>query len=253
MALRRTNNRRFRTVPLALLLASWADRPRTTDEFDALLLARSVPAADRDVLRRAWVSGGIVFFLADSGRFASRQGAVAPPVLEREFERALGGERGHFRDLARRLMAGETTLDAFRAEAARMIEETYWEAALLLFGPLLYSLPGIMNTVLELIRLQLAYLDRLISDLQSGRQLLDGSFLRRFAMYAGSGWAALQELARQEAFMDGKREERNRLGVAEHCGGCIEETEKGWVPIGTLVPIGSRDCLSNCRCHMEFR
>jgi hypothetical protein len=35
--------------------------------------------------------------------------------------------------------------------------------------------------------------------------------------------------------------------------GCIEEAQKGWQPIGTLSVVGSRTCLSNCRCSFSYR
>jgi hypothetical protein len=26
-----------------------------------------------------------------------------------------------------------------------------------------------------------------------------------------------------------------------------------WQPLGSMIPIGSRDCLSRCKCHVEYR
>jgi len=48
-------------------------------------------------------------------------------------------------------------------------------------------------------------------------------------------------------------EERSVLGIADHCDGCLAEAGKGWRPIGTLLPIGGRDCKARCRCHFEYR
>jgi hypothetical protein len=33
----------------------------------------------------------------------------------------------------------------------------------------------------------------------------------------------------------------------------LSEAERGYVPIGTLIPIGERDCLGNDKCSMLFR
>lgn len=53
--------------------------------------------------------------------------------------------------------------------------------------------------------------------------------------------------------------EINRLGAAEdHCHdtddteGCVETTELGWQPIGTLPLPGERTCLMNCCCNLEY-
>ena len=68
----------------------------------------------------------------------------------------------------------------------------------------------------------------------------------------------LVEIKQRGMMEQGKTECRNVLGPADHCEGansCIEQTAKGWVPIGggAMVPIGSRLCLSNCRCRLEYR
>lgn len=52
----------------------------------------------------------------------------------------------------------------------------------------------------------------------------------------------------------GYAEERNLLEPgAEHCAGCMAETDRGWVAIGAIRPIGARDCSRNCKCRLEFR
>lgn len=47
--------------------------------------------------------------------------------------------------------------------------------------------------------------------------------------------------------------ERNLLGIADHCAGCIIETKRGWVPYGTLIPLGQRDCKAGCRCTIIYK
>jgi hypothetical protein len=54
--------------------------------------------------------------------------------------------------------------------------------------------------------------------------------------------------------------ERNVLTAAEHCTpragsdvpDCPGETARGWVPLGSLAPIGGRVCGPNCKCFFEF-
>lgn len=45
---------------------------------------------------------------------------------------------------------------------------------------------------------------------------------------------------------------RNVLGGCEHCQLCPQESARGWVRRGALIPIGSRDCRVNCCCHYEY-
>lgn len=253
MALSRSSNKRVRSLSAALVLSSWADRPRTLSELEDMMAAQGVPEERKSVLRKAWLAGGILFFLADTMSYATATGVLTASYLRREFARSLRQTRLYMRDLGRRYVSGDIDLSEFQRQAEKEIEDGIWDAALLLVGPLIYSLSAMLNTILELIRRQKEWLARLVADILSGRQAVDGTLLRRIAMYSGSGWSALQELSRQLAYMSGKREERNILGIAEHCAGCVVETGKGWVPIGTLVPVGERDCLSNCMCEIEFR
>lgn len=46
--------------------------------------------------------------------------------------------------------------------------------------------------------------------------------------------------------------EKNVLSAAEHCTGCLDAAAQGWQPIGTLPPLGSRQCRFNELCHWEF-
>lgn len=77
------------------------------------------------------------------------------------------------------------------------------------------------------------------------------------ALAAGASDAELEEIRGE---IDGLialaaygGEERNILGIAEHCASCIRETKRGWVPIGTLIPVGLRDCWFGCKCTVGYR
>jgi predicted ArsR family transcriptional regulator len=89
-------------------------------------------------------------------------------------------------------------------------------------------------------------------DIASGSQPLNGSFLARAAMYARSGRGTFWAVRKTRSALDGATMERRVLGVAEHCDECAEEASRGWVPIGTLTPIGGLRCLTNCKCQFEY-
>ena len=59
------------------------------------------------------------------------------------------------------------------------------------------------------------------------------------------------EQLREEGF----NAEQNILNPADHCNtgqSCVGETARGIVPLGALVPIGNRTCLSNCQCSIRY-
>lgn len=93
-----------------------------------------------------------------------------------------------------------------------------------------------------------------------GTQALDGTLLNRTRLYGQAGRVSyhLSERARMAA--RGFDEARRVLSPADHCRasdgprpGCVEEAAKGWVSIGEVVPIGAANCLTNCRCYVEYR
>lgn len=100
---------------------------------------------------------------------------------------------------------------------------------------------------------QVAYLNRFVRQVERGEVPIDGRIVSRSLNYATSPWSAAQVAARSRAARLGFTQERNVLGPAEHCPGCLAEAAKGWQPIGTLVPIGERNCRVGCRCRYEFR
>jgi hypothetical protein len=90
--------------------------------------------------------------------------------------------------------------------------------------------------------------------IELGIQRKDGSLLNRASMYADSGVHTYENIKR-EMFKDkGFDEEHSHLDSgAQHCQTCPQESAKGWVSIGTLIPPGGRDCRSKCRCWLTYR
>ena len=87
----------------------------------------------------------------------------------------------------------------------------------------------------------------------SGAQRIDGRFRQRVKLYVNSARGVYHETRRKVQQTAGKTMEKNVLSGDEHCPGCLDATAAGWQPIGSLPPIGTRTCLSHCRCHWEFR
>jgi hypothetical protein len=71
--------------------------------------------------------------------------------------------------------------------------------------------------------------------------------------YIGVATMSYDNGRRNAAKQVGLTQERNVLGIADHCEQCQGLERRGWVPLGTLPPPGTRECLGNCRCHLEFR
>lgn len=112
--------------------------------------------------------------------------------------------------------------------------------------------PADYGRVGQTLRFQYDRLRNFAREIERGLPL-DGRFMRRHMLYAQSGRVSFTAALRQEMALRGMTEEKSILARADHCVECVEQANKGWSPIGTLVNIGERICKSNCRCHLIFR
>jgi hypothetical protein len=74
-------------------------------------------------------------------------------------------------------------------------------------------------------------------------------------MYVNASRRTHHKVERKAMRDAGKSTERNVLGISDHCegsGSCLAETARGRVPLGALLDIGARKCISNCNCHIEY-
>lgn len=103
------------------------------------------------------------------------------------------------------------------------------------------------------IRPQYAYLRDFAAQIASGKQPLNGTALARAELYANAGRATHRAAQERLAQQRGLEMAKSNLGVCDHCALCISEASRGWQPVGTLVPVGSRTCLSRCHCWFSYR
>lgn len=100
---------------------------------------------------------------------------------------------------------------------------------------------------------QLKFLRGFARDLESGRQPMDGRALNRARLYGSASRSAFEEQRRSNYAGEIEVEEIWLLSAAEHCSGCSAQASRGYVPRGSLPPIGSRQCRTHCRCRIGHR
>lgn len=105
----------------------------------------------------------------------------------------------------------------------------------------------------RVIRTQYDYLKAWAQSIQDGAAPLDRRTVARARLYGQHGRVAFEQMKAREDRRVGLDQERNRLGSAEHCTECPALSARGWVPAGTLPPIGQRACRANDRCSIERR
>ncbi len=155
-------------------------------------------------------------------------------------------------EAAARYRAGELTAGQFQAEMMVTIKESQVAAALAAHGGRAQMDPAKWGYVGYRVREQFSYARRMIDDVLAGRQRLNGRLDARSRLYGQAARAAYENARRREGAASGFLFERNVLHASESCRGCLNASAAGTVSIGTLPPIGSRQCRSSCRCTLAY-
>lgn len=153
------------------------------------------------------------------------------------------------------LRRGEIDLVEWQRRMARSIKNIHTSELALARGGMFHMTDADRARAAQMIRFQLERLVNFSEQIQSGKINLNSKWFRRRAgMYGDAGKTTYWNGVRQNSVELGMTQERNMLGITErHCPGCLDETDRDWVDIGTLKPVGTRTCLTNCLCNVVFR
>jgi hypothetical protein len=160
------------------------------------------------------------------------------------------------RQVTGRLIRGEVSRDAWQRSIRDALIARHYAAALASTGSLSLD-PASRRSVEASIRTQLGFLARFRNDIAVGKQALDGTALNRVDLYGAAVYTGSQELRASQAIKQGMTEERAIRAALDSCETCLARTDGkrvgNWVPIGSQVPIGQGECLTRCRCYLEYR
>jgi hypothetical protein len=185
-------------------------------------------------------------YIAPNGRFVSRKTVLMAA------ERVSVGLYGDMSSLTAALRSGYATVAEWQLGMARLVRTNHLAAAAAAAGGVAQLDEGARNLVQKKIETQLGHLEKFAKQVETGRQPLGGQFDLRVKMYSNSARGTGHTIARQVAITAGVEMARNVLGDAEHCSDCLDESAKGTVPIDELSEPGTRQCLVNCQCTIEY-
>lgn len=156
--------------------------------------------------------------------------------------------------IALKLISGDINLVEWELEMREFIRTTHRTAVIA-------AMDGVENVTQaawgfegSLVKKQFQYLNGFVQDIRSNPSAwMNGRLLTRMRLYEQAGWGSFEEIIRWKMKREGFTEEMRDLGEADHCEGCIKQAGLGWRPIGTLPPIGSQECVTNCRCVFWYR
>jgi len=186
-------------------------------------------------------------YVDERGRFLSR--TQVRDVLDN----ALANNGRVVRDLTQQLQQGRISLADWQTGMAREIKNVHLYSAAAARGGWAQMTPSDYTRAGQRIEAQFIYLRGFAEDIANGKQPLNGRALERAAMYSEAGRNTFHHVERQEMEVRGMTEERSILHAQDSCEGCLEQAEAEWQPIGEAVPVGERDCLTKCRCTMDYR
>lgn len=184
-----------------------------------------------------------------------RLGRLVPPERTvRLFEKGLAERTGQIEAATDRLLAGKMTPREWQLVMRDVMKDAHLEARMLGVGGKANMGAADYGAVGGRLAEQYQALGTLSQDLVSGR--LSAAQVRQRALYRMG--SIVRETHRRGTerveLAAGFTEERNILEPgAEHCQDCLEQTDRGYVQTGQIMPIGQRRCLANCACRIERR
>lgn len=182
-----------------------------------------------------------------NGRFVSRR------QIRLWLDGALDATAARMARMAEDLRARRVDLVTWQVRMAREVKNVQLYSAAAAKGGWAQLSPSDLGRVGQSVQAQLRWLNTFAQQVRTGKQPPDGRMVERARMYGQSGRQVFDRTYRAEMVVRGYTEERSVRHRGDSCVGCVEEAAKGWVPIGVIVPIGQRQCLSRCRCLAEYR
>lgn len=182
-----------------------------------------------------------------TGRFVSWQ------VIRDQLDNVIDASSQVMRAISQQLREGDIGLAEWQSEMMQMIKIILLVGAVMQLGGWQQMTQTDFGRVGRIVRNEYAFLRDFAEQIASGEQKLDGTLVRRAALYGQQGRPTYLTFWDSTAAQRGFDEERSILQPAEHCVECVSEDAKGFQPLGRMIPIGQRICRSNDKCIVEFR
>lgn len=196
-------------------------------------------------------------FRASDGTYRTLDEDIVPSrVVRGALDTALDNAADDVANLTTSLRDGDIPLSKWQREMMEQTKNAHMNAASLAKGGYGQMGPEDWGRVGGRVQREYEFLRNFARQIDEGEVPLDGRAVSRAKMYVQGARQTFHRTERLEMQKRGYAQEKNILGVAEHCPECVALTSRGddgWVPIGTLPEIGTRQCLGNCKCRIIYR
>lgn len=152
-------------------------------------------------------------YLWDAGvrLFRSLRDRIIPPKVVRQgIDAFTAHAAADLDDAAKRFESGAITADAFRDAARVILKSIHLASGTIASGGRRNLDPKAIEIVEIRLRDEFAFLDRMIAEVKSGKQPMDGTFRARVAQYAAAGTPTYELVRRQHEIDAGDMDEEKR-------------------------------------------
>ena len=190
-----------------------------------------------------------------SRRYAERSSGryVKAETVRAAVDTVIAAETLKIRSVSQSLVDGSINISEWQIQTQALLKNLHVSMGLAANGGLANTSDSDLGYIASQIKEQYKFLRSFAKQIKNGSQPLDGTLVSRAALYTESGRSIYEAVVQRAAKAGGATQEKSILGAADHCDGCVEAASAGWSPIGSLVPIGQRQCLANCHCTMSYQ
>ncbi len=190
----------------------------------------------------------------DTGSQRWRHGESGRPVAPSRIADVLAERQAAVKDAlaghGRALANGTMTPAQFQAAARADIKAAHIQARLLAIGGRENATPKDWGKVGNELRNQYGYL----AEFAATPEMSEAYAANRASLYGGAAVKGTYTAGQQSSHAANGYDQARKVGPNDGatCSDCSEEIAQGWVPIEDAPTIGHTQCLSNCRCEVEF-
>ena len=195
-----------------------------------------------------WNEAAHQYYDLTSGQFVSRE------TIANGLQDVMDAAAANMNTLSQKLMDGSISLSDWQTGMMDAIKQSHVASAALANGGWAQMTFSDWGATGQLIREQYDYLRNFAKEIADGTQPLDGRLLVRSDLYADAANGTYWEMDKRDHLQSGYDEGRRVLEAgADHCDDCLEYASEGWMPIDEIPEIGNSQCLTRCRCEIEYR
>lgn len=123
--------------------------------------------------------------------------------------------------------------------------------AMIAQGGKLQMEPKSWGKVGQMIRTEMDYLRQFERGVANGA-VSDAQLLARVLGYGDAGYKIYTNMVKAREAEAGMFARRVTSGGADTCDDCFAAEAEGWVPAGDVREIGDSQCVSSCKCDIEY-